>query len=202
MSVASDARARWLFCAEIFRPAESTERLLHAARRGDPSAFEQIVRRHQHRVYNLAYRMLRDHDDAEDLTQEAFLRVFQSLPRIRDDRALGAYITRVAANLSITWLRAKNRRPEHTTDPADLASVPDHAGPEPDDRLRQAVSNLPAKYRLAITAFYLEGCSYKEAAHILGITPRSLKTRLYRARTMLRKAVVAADNGAGEEAAT
>ena len=184
------------------RREDSVADIVSRARRGDPSAFEEIVRRHQYRVYNLAYRMLRDHDDAEDLTQEAFLRVFQSLPRLRHDRALGAYITRVAANLCLTWLRTRRRHPEQTTDPTDLASVPTPAGSERHEQLQAAVSDLAPKYRLAVTAFYLEGCSYKEAAHILGITPRALKTRLHRARTMLRKAVAAPDTAAGEESAT
>ena len=184
------------------RREDSIADVVSRARRGDPSAFEEIVRRHQHRVYNLAYRMLRDHDDAEDLTQEAFIRVFQSLPRLRADRALGAYISRVAANLCLTWLRTRRRHPEQTANPTDLASVPAPAAPERHEQLRAAVSDLAPKYRLAITAFYLEGCSYTEAAHMLGITPRALKTRLHRARTMLRKAVAAPDAGAGEEAAT
>ena len=181
---------------------ESLAGVVHRARRGGPSAFEEIVRRHQHRVYNLAYRMLRGHDDAEDLSQEAFIRVFQSLPRLRDDRALGAFITRVAANLCLTWLRSRRRHPEQTTNPTDLASVPAPAAPERHEQLRAAVSDLAPKYRLAITAFYLEGCSYAESAYMLGITPRALKTRLHRARTMLRKAVAASDTGAGEESAT
>ena len=186
------------FCAH--RREDSIADVVSRARRGHPSAFEEIVRRHQYRVYNLAYRMLRDHDDAEDLTQEAFLRVFQSLPRLRDDRALGAYITRVAANLCLTWLRTRRRHPEQTTNPTDLASVPAPAGSELHEQLRAAVSDLAPKYRLAITAFYLEGCSYEEAAHILGITPRALKTRLYRARAMLKRGL--SHTGAGEEAAT
>ena len=188
------------FCSH--RREESLADVVHRARRGDPSAFEEIVRRHQYRVYNLAYRMLRDHDDAEDLTQEAFIRVLESLPRVRDDRALGAYITRVAANLCLTWLRARTRRPEQTTDPIDLASVPAPGGSELHEHLRAAVSDLAPKYRLAVTAFYLEGRSYAEAARALGISARALKTRLYRARTMLRQAVAIPDTGAGEEAAT
>ncbi len=198
MRAACEGFACRLFCAGLSRSEDSDQNLLSAARQGDPSAFEEIVRRHQGRVYNLAYRMLRDHDDAEDLTQEAFLRVFQSLPRVRDDRALGAYVTRVAANLCITWLRARSRRPEQSADPADLASVPAPAGSELDEHLRAALSTLPPKYRLAIAAFYLEGRSYQEAASDLGISIRALKTRLHRARTMLRQAV-AADTGAGQE---
>jgi RNA polymerase sigma-70 factor (ECF subfamily) len=172
------------------------------ARRGDPSAFEEVVRRHQDRVYNLAYRMLRNHDDAEDLTQEAFLRVFESLPRVRDDRALGAYITRVTGNLCISWLRTRRRRSEQATAPDDLARIPDPRRPEAHEDLRAAVSELAPKYRLAITAFYLEGRSYQEAAHALGISVRALKTRLYRARAMLRRAVAIPDSEAGEEVAT
>jgi len=173
-------------------PGEETDATLAArARRGDPSAFEEIVRRHQHRVYNLAYRMLRSRDDAEDVTQEAFLRVLERLPNVRDDRALAAYITRVAANLCVTWLRTKQHRREHSADPADLATIPDHgrAASELHERLRQAVADLPPKYRLAVTAFYLEGRSYQEAARALGLTVRALKTRLYRARNLLRQAL-------------
>lgn len=200
MSAVADASLLWLMCSRMCGVEEPYERALTRARRGDPSAFEEIVRRHQHRVYNLAYRMLRDHDDAEDLTQEAFIRVFQSLPRLRHDRALGAYISRVAANLCLTWLRTRRRHPEQITNPTDLASVPAPTGPECHERLHAAISDLAPKYRLAITVFYLEGCSYKEAAHILGITRRALKTRLCRARALLKKALSAA--GAGEESAT
>jgi len=168
---------------------ETVRGLVARARRGDPSAFEEIVRRHQDRVYNLAYRMLRNHEDAEDLTQEAFLRVFESLSRLRDDRALGAYITRVTANLCISWLRTKRRRSEQTADPAQLASIPASGDSELQAQLRAAVSELAPKYQLAITAFYLEGRSYEEAAYALGISTRALKTRLYRARAMLRQTV-------------
>lgn len=162
--------------------------LVLRARRGDPSAFDEIVRRHQTRIYNLAYRMLRSREDAEDVTQEAFLRAFDSLPRLRDRAAVGAWIARIAANLCVSWLRSRPRL-EVPTDPADLGSEMPGARSDPAVQVREAVDRLPAKYRLAIVAFYLEDKSYEDAARALGVTVRALKTRLYRARNMLRESL-------------
>ncbi len=160
--------------------------LVARARRGDPSAFDEIVRRHQTRVYNLAYRMLRNRDDAEDITQEAFLRAFDSLPRLRDRATVGAWIARIAANLCVSWLCSRTHS-EVPVDPANLQ--PDLPGGRSGvaDEVHEAVDSLPTKCRLAIVAFYLEGRSYDDAARTLGVTVHALKTRLYRARKMLRE---------------
>lgn len=163
--------------------------LVARARRGDPSAFEEIVRRHQTRIYNLAYRTLRNPEDAEDITQEAFLRAFESLPRLRDQAAIGAWISRIAANLCVSWLRSRAHS-EILVDPAELHEADAPAGAyDAAAHARQAVHELPPKYRLAVVAFYLEGNSYADAARALGISVRALKTRLYRARNMLRDSI-------------
>ena len=170
--------------------------LVARARRGDPSAFDGIVRRHQTRIYNLAYRMLRNREDAEDVTQEAFLRAFESLPRLRDQAAVSAWISRIAANLCVNWLRSRARS-EVPVDPADLQPDLPGGGLDPAADARQAVDSLPPRYRLAVVAFYLEGRSYDEAARNLGISVRALKTRLYRARNMLRHNLRESSDGGG-----
>jgi RNA polymerase sigma-70 factor (ECF subfamily) len=174
--------------------------LVARARRGDPSAYEEIVCRHQTRIYNLVYRMLRSREDAEDVTQEAFLRAFESLPRLRDRAAVGAWISRIAANLCVDWLRSPARL-EIPVDPAHFhdAILPGGAFDAP-AHARQAVRELPPRYRLAVVAFYLEGRSYADAARTLGISVRALKTQLYRARSMLRDSV--RESGPGDGGAT
>lgn len=159
--------------------------LVAQARQGDPSAFDEIVRRHQTRIYNLAYRMLRNREDAEDITQEAFLRAFESLPRLRDRAAVGAWISRIAANLCVNRLRSRTHS-EVPVDPAELQPDLPGGGVDAAAEAGQAVDSLPPRYKLAIVAFYLEGRSYDDAARSLGISVGALKTRLYRARSMLR----------------
>jgi len=176
--------------AGLASPAADS-RLMALARRGDPSALDELVRRHQTVVYNLAYRMLRQREDAEDVTQEAFLRAFEVLPRLKDDAAFRSWLSRIAANLCLMRLRSRHSR---TLLPADAQDWPDdHAGRENQSSaeagiaVRAAIAQLPPKYRLAVVAFYMEGRSYKEAARLAGVPVLTLKTRLYRARRMLRR---------------
>jgi len=176
--------------AGVGRKGDGSSDLVARARRGDPSAFDEIVRRHQKRVYNLAYRMLRRREDAEDITQEAFLRAFASLPRLRDDRAVGTWVCRIAANLCLSWLRSKAHRSEVPLESAPLPQLmPDEQGASAEivRRTRAALARHPPAYRLAIAAYHLEGCSYREAAGVCGVGVPTLKTRLYRARKMLRE---------------
>jgi RNA polymerase sigma-70 factor (ECF subfamily) len=181
----------WLLWAGLERGEERGAELVARARRGDPSAFEEIVREHQHRVYNLAYRMLRRHEDAEDVTQEAFLRAFEGMPRFRGEAALGTWISRIAANLCLSWLRSKARRVEVSVDAVAVVGEREEAGDAGRDELvratRGAIARLPPKYRVAVVAHYLEGRSYEEAARVVGVPVKTFKTRLYRARKLLRR---------------
>lgn len=181
----------WLLWARVERREEEGADLVARARRGDPSAFEEIVREHQHRVYNLAYRMLRRHEDAEDVTQEAFLRAFEGMPRFRGEAALGTWICRIAANLCLSWLRSKARRAEVSADEVAVAErqmdAVDTGRAELVRATRGAIARLEPKYRVAVVAHYLEGRSYEEAARVAGVPVKTFKTRLYRARKLLRR---------------
>jgi RNA polymerase sigma-70 factor (ECF subfamily) len=171
-------------------PGAADTRLLALARGGDPSALDELVRRHQRHVYNLAYRMLRQREDAEDVTQEAFLKAFEALPRLKDDAAFRSWLCRIAANLCLMRLRSRPRRTELLADtqdwPSDHAPCESQSNSEAAISVRVAIAQLPPKYRLAVVAFYMEGRSYKEAARLTGVPVLTLKTRLYRARRMLR----------------
>ena len=136
----------WLLEAGVGGEGDRGASLVARARRGDPSAFDEIVRRHQKRVYNLAYRMLRRHDDAEDVTQEAFLRAFESLPRLRKESAIGVWVCRIAANLCMSWLRSQSRGAEVTLNPGAIPAgeINDVDAPSRDliRRKREAVAQL------------------------------------------------------------
>lgn len=185
MNTALDRPTFWLLMAAHERSDRRDAALIARARKGDPSALDEIVRRHQTRVYNLAYRMLRQREEAEDVTQEAFLRAFDALPRLRDDASFRSWLCRIAANLCLARLRSTARQAEVATDPSLLAE-PQAPTPEIIAQVRAAIARLPPKYRLAVVAFYLEGRSYREAARLAGVPVLTLKTRLYRARRMLR----------------
>jgi RNA polymerase sigma-70 factor (ECF subfamily) len=176
--------AIWLSAAPAAPEEKGEAEFVARARQGDPSAFEEIVRRHQTRVYNLAYRMLRHREEAEDVTQEAFLKAFTALPALREPGALGAWLERITATLCLGRLRSPRRREVTTGNP-----TPQEVDTETEElsrAVREAVAQLPAHYRLAIVCFYLEGRSYEEAARVAGVGVRTLKTRLYRARVQLR----------------
>ncbi len=182
----------WLLMVPASQREVADAEIIARARRGDPSALDELVRRHQGRIYNLAYRMLRQAEDAEDVTQEAFLKAFAALPRLKDDRAFASWLGRIAANLCLMRLRSPARRAEVPMDPAVIPT--DGALPalslEVGGHVREALDRLPPKYRLAVIAFYLEGRSYQEGARLAGVPLLTFKTRLYRARRMLRRALL------------
>ena len=201
MNLDAGCLALELLRATLYRESDRDSDLVARALQGDPTAFDELVRRHQKRVYNLSYRMLRRHDDAEHVTQEAFLKAFQTLNRLRDKAAFGGYVGRITANLCVAWARKKQREPATSVPGESLADTladPNHGDvSEIGRRIHEAIAQLPPTERLAIVAYYLEDRSYEEASQLLGIGLRALKTRLYRARKRLRE--VLCDNTTTED---
>jgi RNA polymerase sigma-70 factor (ECF subfamily) len=157
---------------------------------GDLAAFEEIVRRWQGRLVNLAWRFCRDRTMAEDLAQEAFLKAFKSLATFRAESAFSTWLTAVALNTYRSALRGREPMPlllqgEHIVSP-----VPDgHAILHERHRaeiVRQAVLKLPSRYRDALVVYYFEEKDLTESARVLGVPTGTLKARLHRAREMLK----------------
>ncbi len=156
---------------------------------GDVDAFEEIVVRWQAPLLNLAYRFSRDRGLAEEMAQEAFLKVFRSLGRWRRDGKFSTWMFSVALNHYRTTLR---RRVPLNVDLAELDAVT-HAGDlagemdaaANDDVVRRAVALLPPKYRDAIVVYYFQGQDVAETAATLGLKPGTVKARLHRARKLL-----------------
>jgi RNA polymerase sigma-70 factor (ECF subfamily) len=169
--------------------------LIARARRGDVRAFEEVVRLYQRRVYGVALRIVRAHDVADDVAQEAFVRAWQSLDRFELGRPFGPWVCRIAANLAVNHVRSPRAREEGlpegrvempASDPGPLAAVLDS---EARRALDEAVAALPAEQRAVFVLRAVEEMSYAEIAGALGISPGTVMSRLFRARERLARAL-------------
>ena len=167
-------------------------RLIARAQSGDTAAFRELVERHQARAYTLALRILRSAPDAEEVSQDAFVRVWTALPGFRGEASFATWVYRIVARRAFDRAQIlKNRRAREQAD----ERLPEHAAPEAgdDDSLRTAllqrlVASLTPAQRATVTMFYYEGRSVEQVAVILGMPENTVKTHLLRARAALRTA--------------
>ena len=169
--------------------------LLGRAVGGDVPAFEEVVRRYQRRVYGVALRIVRRHDVADDVVQEAFLRAHQALGSFDLARPFGPWICRIAANLAVNHVRSPRSREEglpegHQEAPAGgdgpLDGVLER---EAREVLEGALGGLPAEQRAVFLLRAVEEMSYKEIAEALDLSMGTVMSRLFRARERLAEAV-------------
>jgi len=178
------------------------ETLAFEAQQGNMEAFSALVDRHKGRVYRTLYQVVGDDQDAQDLAQEVFLKVYRSLAGYRGDAAFTTWLHRLTLNLAFDWCRARKRRPlqvplEAPADPEERPTVElasSGEGPEDTamrhDRHRQlhwAIQNLPPDYREVILLHHFHHLSYLQIAERLDAPVRTVETRLYRARMLLKK---------------
>jgi len=166
----------------------SDEELMLSVRDGDLHAFGQLVLRHQSVAWGVAYRFLADAGEAEDMVQEAFLRVLDAADRYRPTASFRTYLYRVLTRLCIDHKR--KRRPIPTDRLPDVPTPgPTQAGrierAETESAIREALEALPPKYRMVIVLRYFEGMSGQEMAQILKTTPKAVERLLARARKRL-----------------
>jgi RNA polymerase sigma-70 factor, ECF subfamily len=170
--------------------ADDDRALVARAAAGDESAFRVIVERHESAVARTVTAMLGPGDEADDVGQETFIRLFRALPNFRGDAQLRTYLTRIAVNLSCDALERRKRRSRWVrlvggaSDPP-LAATDDAArAVEQDERnavVRRAVQSLDAKYQAVVVLRLLEERSTNEAAELLGVPPGTVMSRLKRA---------------------
>jgi RNA polymerase sigma-70 factor (ECF subfamily) len=167
--------------------------LLAKARGGNLFAFEEIVKRYQRRVYGAALRIVRRHQVADDVAQEAFIRAHQALHTFDLARPFGPWICRIAANLAINHVRSRQAREEplpeahHETPTAAPGPLDGLLDGEAGVVLRDALGALPAEQRAVFTLRVFEELSYREIADALGINVGTVMSRLSRARERLRE---------------
>jgi len=165
--------------------------LVNMCKQGDPEAFSELVRRHQHIVYNVAYRFMREVSLAEDMAQEAFLKAYRLLHGFRGECSFSTWMYRVTCSVCLTELNRRKRRGEVELLPNHVGEAPE-SGVESSDlpeHIRRCVSHLPERYASIITLYYLKGVAYEDIAQAMEIPMGTLKTWMFRARKQLRKIV-------------
>lgn len=181
------------------------EDLLLLAKKGDGRAFEQIVLQTERAVYNLALSIVKKKEDAEDVTQETYLRLWRAASEIKLESSLKLYILRTARNLALDLIRKNSKRDEIDTVILDAEGEfeIDIADDSPDSRpdesylhkiekevVRRSIEELPSAAREIIVLRDIEGLSYTEIAEMLGLAEGTLKSKLFRARERLRKIIL------------
>lgn len=177
--------------------------LLAATLTGDEAAFRELVRRYQNQITNYVYRMLNDYDRAVDLAQETFLRVYTSAERYQATYSFSTYIYRIAHNLAISELRQRKRRrlmqfpmffSDKESEEVEI-EIEDKRQILADDSMiadqqraavTRAIASLPEKYRAALVLCDIEEKSYEEISEVLDLPVGTVKSRINRARNLLK----------------
>jgi RNA polymerase sigma-70 factor (ECF subfamily) len=168
--------------------------LVEAVRRGAPGSHEAIYHRYKRRVFALAMRIVGAHD-AEEVAQEAFIRVFRGLPKFRGDAALGTWIYRLAVNAALSHKSRRANAPVTERDDAvpeqGVAAVAESRDAALRRQLEAALAGLPVGYRTVIVLHDVEGLEHEDVASILGCHVGTSKSQLHKARAKLREALAA-----------
>ena len=168
------------------------ETLVERCREGDGSAFAALVHRYHRPIYNAAYRVLGNADDASDITQVVFLRVTERLDEFDSRYKFFSWIYRIALNESLNLAR-KHGREEPLDDGAEIAGArrnePEWNADQSElaERVQRALLGMNADDRAVLTLRHFSDCSYREMSAILGIAEKTVKSRLFSARRRLRE---------------
>lgn len=186
------------------RGAEVTDEmaLVHAAKRGDVGAFEQLVKRYDRNVFRIAQHITQNREDAEDVVQDAFLKAYENLERFQENSKFYTWLVRIAVNESLMKLRKRRTAKTVSLDEdvqteedsvprevADWAPNPEQLYDQAElkDILARTVQGLPASFRTVFVLRDVEGLSTEETAEALDLSVPAVKSRLLRARLQLRE---------------
>ncbi len=168
--------------------------LLKKAKKGDLDAFEALVQLYQNKIYALALRMTGDADDAFDVSQESVLKLYRALPKFRQEASFSTWVYRITCNAALDFLRKKRASLslealyEQGLEPLAAENIEERVILADEHRaLERLIAELPASLREVILLRDVDGYSYEEIAQILQTALGTVKSRLYRAREMLRK---------------
>ena len=183
------------------------DRLIEECLKGDQAAWEAIVRQHRRKVFNLAYKFVGKHDEAEDLTQDIFLKIFKALATFDRRANFQTWIISISRNLCIDHYRSVRKEREtidHGHDSREVASASHDASPyaqleHADHRLllRQALEFLPPTLREAVLLRDIRELSYQEIAEQLDLPEGTVKSRINRGRLELTRQIQRIQEGAG-----
>jgi RNA polymerase sigma factor (sigma-70 family) len=176
--------------------------LVRAAQAGDLGAYDELVRRHQERIYGLCYHMTSNHEDAHDLAQDAFVKAWQAIRTFKGDASFYTWVYRIAVNTCLNHLKTKRNRTLHLSlndleinpenDPELVALVSERtprrdAGlSELHRRLNESMLKLSEEHRAVVTMHDIQGMPHDEIAKVLGVNPGTVRSRLFYARQQLQ----------------
>ncbi len=197
------AEARWS------EPVEASEEraLIEVAQSGDDSAFEKLVVLFQDRIYALAWQLMQDHDEAQDLAQEVFISCYRNLKRFRAESRLGTWLYRITVNRAKNRWKYNARRMDRKHDSIDASRAEDDERPaivlvdkSPDARevaqgkermeiLEEHIAKLPQEFQEVVALRFGQDMSYEEIAETLECSLGTVKSRISRARSQLRESM-------------
>lgn len=172
---------------------ERDKKLALLCQRGDPAAFAELVELYKKPIYNLACRMLSDREEANDIAQETFLRLYRHIHRYNSEHKFSTWIFAIASRLCIDRLRKiKGSIQELSFDIPDTGPLPEQQviHKQLREEIDIAINQLPEKYRLVILLRHVNELSYEEISTALEIPVNTVKTHLFRGREMLKQALI------------
>jgi len=176
-------------------PESVVVELVRRAQAGDQQAYAELFHRYQRSIFHLMNQMVRDREEAAGLTQDAFVRAYRQLHRLRAPEAWGVWLRRIAMNIGRDHLKRRRLPVEPLVLPTGEERLLEDPGDSPDRiivqselliTVRRAIDRLPEEHRLVVTLHHLEGMEVKDIAEVLGIPVGTVKSRLSRARGVLR----------------
>ncbi|MGB5628690.1 MAG: RNA polymerase sigma factor [Woeseiaceae bacterium] len=158
---------------------------------GDRGAFEALLVEYEKPVFNAAFRMLNNRDDARDVTQTVFLKVFENFAQFDPSRRFFSWIYRITLNESINWLGKQNRLEPLLYETADEGKGPDDEveSARVSASVQAALMTINTDYRTVVILKHFLGCSYEEISDVLDVPEKTVKSRLYTARQQLKDAL-------------
>ncbi len=173
------------------RMADADAELVGQSQKGDPAAFEELVRRHQRMIHSLTFRMTGSIADADDLAQDTFLRAWDQIGSFRSGAKFSTWLYRIAVNTSLNWRQSEARRYQlHSRAAEEFAAQrtgEEKNGGRPADEVQAALMKLPAKQRAAIVLTIYDGMNHAEAAHVLGCSETTVSWRVFSAKRKLKR---------------
>src|SRR5262245_33467794 len=182
-------------------PVAEESSLVQRARQGDLAAYDDVVRRYQERIYATIYHMTSNHEDANDLAQEAFIKAFQALKSFKGGSSFYTWVYRIAVNKTINFLKQRKSRSQMSLNDLDLnaehdpdlvALISDKTPrrevnlTELQEKLNEAMQRLSEPHRLVVTLHDVQGLSHEEIAKIMECNIGTVRSRLFYARQQLQ----------------
>lgn len=189
------------------------EKIVRQLQSGDFSNYDKIVNSYKNRIFGMAYKFTNDYDETQDLAQEVFLKVYRQVKNFRGDSKLSTWIYRISVNTCLDWKKRKNRlksinfssmvneeNKDQTIDIKDESMLPDEVILKGEDQkqVHKLIYELSDKYKTVLIMYHFNEMSYSDIASALNIPQRTVETRLYRARRMLKDKISKLTSEAGD----